>query len=138
MRSSGYDCQMPHFGERFKAQRERIRLTQGELSERTGVPVDILQLIEERQVLPSKIQMEQLSGCEALGLDYETLQQWKAEELKDHWQGLSSHGDVDTQWVCPYRKWDCPCCLWPYSLQCQLTDAASAKEQVSQAKPTKG
>lgn len=117
---------MKSFGDLLKHQRENKRLTQAELAKLCGLPVETIRIIEEKQILPSKIQMEKLSSAEPLELTYETLGQWKAEELEQHWQEVISKTPVDKKWVCTNRRWDCPCCLWPYTLHCEIKETSKS------------
>lgn len=111
---------MQTFGDLFKHQRETHRLSQAELAKLAGVPVEAIDQIESGHVLPSKIQMEMLAAVSPLATSYEEMSRWKANELQEHWRKVASKTSVDKKWICPNRKWDCPCCLWPYTLQCGI------------------
>ncbi len=111
---------MNFFGDSLRHQREAQRLSQCELADLSGCPLETLQWFEASHLLPSKIQMEQLSSVERLGLTYESLKQWKQTSLQEQAQEISVQTAGLEKWQCSNRQWDCPCCLWPYTLQCDL------------------
>ena len=123
-----------HFAELFKYQRGLQRISLMDLAEQIGLDAAVIQDIEDGKVLPSKIQMEKLAACPKLGLSYETLVEWKESELKNHWRELGLDSTQQEKWICPFRRWDCPCCNFPYSLKCEFATALRPKEPDRQTK----
>lgn len=116
---------MTHFGERLKYQRGLQRLPLIELSEASGIPIEILQEIEAGELLPSKLQLEQLAASAKLQLAYDVLAQWKEAELTQHWQSLGLNPEAPEKWNCPLRRWDCPCCNQAYSTHCSFQELST-------------
>ena len=99
---------MIRLGELLKKQRESQNLSESELANLSGISLQWIQEIENSEVLPSKIQIEKLAAVPKLGLGYDTLHQWKTQELQECQQLLNKTISKSEKWQCPYRRWSCP------------------------------
>jgi len=102
---------MIRLGELLKKQRESQNLSESELANLSGISLQWIQEIENSEVLPSKIQIEKLAAVPKLGLGYDTLHQWKTQELQECQQLLNKTISKSEKWQCPYRRWSCPACM---------------------------